>query len=192
MHSDALRQRSTSASGAKRTLIKLRCPAGAEETPGGEARAAGGQRGDGLPGTPQTHNAPGNGRGFFTTRSLTGLTAPPPELKRRGETPAVRLRRPGVERTLRRRRLRLERRRRPARRAAQHPAWRSTSSGRPTLLAARSTVGHDPACPPSKEEQQAARLLGSLALEAALRNCRRILRQSERRGCRGRKQGSVG
>jgi hypothetical protein len=39
-HSDALRQRSTSvAFGAKRTLIKLRCPAGAEETPGGRAGA---------------------------------------------------------------------------------------------------------------------------------------------------------
>jgi hypothetical protein len=38
----------------------------------------------------------------------------------------------------------------------------------------------------------ASRLPGSLPLEAALRNCRRILRQSERRGCRGPKQGSVG
>jgi len=33
---------------------------------------------------------------------------------------------------------------------------------------------------------------GSLPLEAAIRNCQRILRQSERRGCRGPKQGSVG
>jgi hypothetical protein len=51
-HGDALRQRGTSvAFGAKRTLIKSRCPAGAEATPGGRAGAPG-EGGDGLPATP--------------------------------------------------------------------------------------------------------------------------------------------